>query len=548
MDSEEWNISKIWTKVDRENFRKQVNLPILQSKEVFVKRLKNEKTLVVIAETGSGKTTQLPQYMAEEFESEGGLIVVTQPRALAAASIAERVGYEFDGPEVNGSGYSVGFKAGKSLSQQNTNRILFMTDAQFIRELIKDELVRHVRALLIDEAHERSINTDIVLGIAKTLLEKRRDNFYVVVASATIDPKLFLEYFGQKNRKPLEVPGRVFPVEIFYEPINNALNNGEKVSIGISNEDVVGKTIEVVKRFKHGHALVFLTGQREVENCVEKFKAQAPQNFEALPLFGSLDMDAQKEVMEFDCRKQPGKDRLVVFSTNVAETSLTVPGVKIVIDTGLSKEAKYDAKRRSKVLELTWISKASADQRKGRAGRLSEGVCVRLYSQETLIRTSIEPEIVRSSIDLIILQLKVLKLDKIELITKPDDDKLKLALKNLQICEAIDENLNVTNLGVLYSNLPFDPIISAFVIDLFFNHNRNIGMLIASLMTAPGDVFYLGDRTTRDEDEKKIALLASNFDSDIKFKIDVFQKWSQAGLVEDVFTVYITHYILISYT
>ena len=157
-------IVNVWSEKDREEFRSKSNLPILKSKNDFINRLKNELIVVVIAETGSGKTTQLPQYMADEFEKEGGMIVVTQPRALAAISIAERVGYEYDGPEIGKAGHSVGFKVGRDSTQSNTNRIIFMTDAQLIKEMMNDNFLSNVRGLLIDEAHERSVNTDIVLG------------------------------------------------------------------------------------------------------------------------------------------------------------------------------------------------------------------------------------------------------------------------------------------------------------------------------------------------------------------------------------------------
>ena len=157
-------MNNIWTRKEREEFRLKANLPILKSQKDFITRLRRDKVLIVIAETGSGKTTQLPQYMAEEFENENGIIVVTQPRALAAISVAERVGYEFDGPKMNGTSYSVGYKVGRDSKLNSNNRIVFMTDAQLIKEMLTDNLLSKVRGLLIDEAHERSINTDIVLG------------------------------------------------------------------------------------------------------------------------------------------------------------------------------------------------------------------------------------------------------------------------------------------------------------------------------------------------------------------------------------------------
>ena len=292
----------IWSQEDRDKFRTESNLPILQSKAEFIKRLKRDRVLVVIAETGSGKSTQLPQYMAEAFEEEEGLIVVTQPRALAAISVAERVAYEFDGPEFNSTGYSVGYKVGKNSSLNKNNRILFMTDFQLIREMGEDDHLSKVRCLLIDEAHERSINTDIVLGIAKHLLEKRKDNFYVVVASATIDPKEFLKFFEKSNQEPLKVPGRVYPVNLHYWPKQDNSNDNDEEDNEIGNikdlpKFVVNKTLEAVEKFNKGHTLVFLPGQAEIEKCVKFFSEMAQDNFEVLPLYGSLSPEDQMQII-----------------------------------------------------------------------------------------------------------------------------------------------------------------------------------------------------------------------------------------------------------
>ena len=287
--------------------------------------------------------------------------------------------------------------------------------------------------------------------------------------------------------------------------------------------------VEATKKFDQGHTLVFLPGQKDCETCAQMFSESASQNFESLPLFGSLSSEEQKKILDFEKNKPLGKDRLVAFCTNVAETSLTVEGVKLAIDSGLSKEHRYDMSRRANVLEMSWISKSSANQRKGRAGRTSEGTCIRLYSKNDLTRESIEPEILRSSIDLILLQLKVLKLENLPLISRPEKEKWDLALKNLNFVGALDTNSNVTMLGKLFSNLPFDPLVSAFLTDLYLNHQTDIGIKTAALVTAPGELFYLGNKDTRNEDEKKIALKAAKFESDIIFKIAVYDEWNQAG-------------------
>ena len=521
---------EVWQQNEREQFRSSNPLPIYSAKEIFLLRLKIEKILVCVAETGSGKSTQLPQYLAEMLEDKPGLIIVTQPRVLAAVSVAKRVGFEFDGPGIGDAGYSVGYKAGSKEVMHENTKIMFMTDGQFINEIVKRDFISQVKAIVIDEAHERSINTDIVLGMAKRLLEeRRRENFYVVIASATIDPKPFLEFFNKTNNEVFKVPGRVFPVNLLHWPENNEeQKNIEIESVkGISEEFIVNKTLEALNKFSEGHTLVFLPRQKDIERCIERFSALAPGNLKALPLFGSLSVEEQMRVIEFDKNKNSKTDRLVAFCTNVAETSLTVQGVKLVIDTGLVNEARYDTQRRMNFLEMTWISRSSADQRMGRAGRLSEGVCVRLYSKDKLSRQSIEPEILRSSIDLTFLQLKVLKLDNLPLISRPDEKKIKNSYKNLKIAGALDNNYDVTSLGRLFSELPFDPLISSFISDLFFNHNLEIGLLIASLITAPGDIFYFGNKETRKEDLLNISAAAADFNSDIEFKINWYMKWLQ---------------------
>ena len=366
--------------------------------------------------------------------------------------------------------------------------------------------------------------------------------------------------FFDKTNQELKVPGRIFRVDLEYWPDLEDKNYKEDdddedddISVksitkqaSISSKFVVDKVFEAVERFKEGHTLVFVPGQKEVEECVQKFSEIAPSNFEVLPLFGSLSPDEQMQVIEFENKgKTKDKDRLVAFCTNIAETSLTVEGVKIVIDSGLSKESRYDMNRRANVLEMTWISKSSADQRKGRAGRTSPGTCIRLFSQDALTRESIEPEILRSSIDHVILQLKVLRLDNLPLIASPENDKWKLALENLRVVGALDEKSEVTNLGRLFSDLPFDPTISAFLTDLYMNHKTNIGIKTAALVTAPGNFFYLGNKETRKDDEKKITLKASNYDSDIIFKISVYDEWVESGNVDSLQKVRIIFIVIV---
>ena len=292
--------------------RQQTSLPILASKDEFCRRLKEQRILVVRAETGSGKSTQLPQYASEYF---GGLIVCTQPRVIATISLARRVANEYDGTSV---GESVGYQVGYGGINKENNRvpgkdIVFMTDSALIQENQRDRQLSKVKVLIIDEAHERSLNTDIVIGLAKLLLNSRQTDFYVVIASATIEPSQFLTFFNRTNTAVLNVPGRVFDVSVDYIPKNdNSTENHE-----------VATTLKLYKDRPQGHILVFLPGQREIEKALELFNRQIPDNCVALPLYGSLSPEEQDRMLQFD-EGPAGDRRMVVFCTNVAETSLTI--------------------------------------------------------------------------------------------------------------------------------------------------------------------------------------------------------------------------------
>ena len=296
---------------------KKAKLPILSCRDEFCQRLAHEHVLVVIAETGSGKSTQLPQYAAEHF---GSLVVCTQPRVVAAISLARRVAGEYDGTSV---GESVGYKTGNG-NRVVGSSIMFMTDAALIRDSQRDPTLAHIRVLIIDEAHERSLNTDIVLGIAKLLLAQRPKDFYVVIASATIDPTRFLHFFNRSTRALLEVEGRVFPVTTTNKPPPADCSDQRLIET-----HVVPSVIDLYPQHQ-GHILVFLPGQGEIERALRIFKSKPLGNCIALPLYGSQSPEDQEKVIKFNEKNR----RMVVFCTNVAETSLTIPDVRLVIDSG----------------------------------------------------------------------------------------------------------------------------------------------------------------------------------------------------------------------
>ena len=495
----------------------KAQLPIFSCRSEFCQRLQAERVLVVTAETGSGKSTQLPQYAAEHF---GPLVVCTQPRVVAALSLARRVAEEYDGQSV---GESVGYKVGHANCVVGS-RIMYMTDAALIRDSQRDPSLKHIRVLIIDEAHERSLNTDIVLGIAKLLLAQRPDDFYVVIASATIDPARFLQFFDRSQHSPLAVKGRVFPVRETNEPPPPDCSEQKLIETHI-----IPSIVKLYSQNK-GHTLVFLPGQGEIERTLRIFKSKLPDDCIALPLYGSQSPDEQEKVIKFNEKNK----RMVVFCTNVAETSLTIPNVRLVIDSGWAKEARFDVKRRLTVIETVRISRSSADQRKGRAGRTAPGWCVRLYADAELIRANIEPEILRSSLDLVLLQLIRLNLDPntFPFMDQPEMAVLSDSLQLLSQLKCID-NQKITKRGELFTELGLDPRLSAFIVEIYTEYPSllELAVGIVSILSAPGTVFFMGGATreAKEEAKAKVALQAQNYNSDLMHLYRVYDGWKNAG-------------------
>ncbi|CAF4959346.1 unnamed protein product, partial [Rotaria sp. Silwood1] len=508
--------------------REQIQLPILASKDVFCQRLKTERILVVTAETGSGKSTQLPQYAAEYF---GGLVVCTQPRVVAAISLARRVAKEYDGTSV---GRSVGYRVGRGSDGKGRNQvpgtdIIFMTDSALIQESQQDQQLNKVKVLIIDEAHERTLNTDIVIGLAKLLLNMRTTDFYVVIASATIDPIKFLNFFGRKGAEVLNVPGRIYDISVEYIP---------KADDSTEEEHAVSTLLQLYEKHE-GHTLIFLPGQREIERALELFSHDIPDNCVALPLYGSLSPEEQDKVLQFD-EGSTGERRMVVFCTNIAETSLTIKNTCVVIDSGLAKEVRFDPKRRLTVIETVRISRSSADQRKGRAGRTGPGHCVRLYKNDDLTRPNIEPEIHRSSFDLVVLQLVRLQLkpQDFPFIDLPSSGPaiLQISLQLLKDLLCIDINDRITLRGELFAELGLDPRLSAFMVDTYVEHGPilEVTAAIVVILTAPGTVFFMGGATKEAKQmaRSRVAIGAQEYESDLLYHVSVYEKWKKIGMID----------------
>ncbi|UJR18854.1 hypothetical protein I4U23_021982 [Adineta vaga] len=512
--------------------RMRANLPIFNSCTEFCRRLKTERVLIVRAETSSGKSTQLPQYAAEYFRD--GLIVCTQPRAVAAMSLARRVANEYDGES---EGHSVGYRI-RGGHERNTyvsgTRIMFMTDAALIRETQFDPNLSKVRVLIVDEAHDRTLNTDVVLGIAKSLLKKRSQDFFVVVSSATIDPTQFLQFFDCSLSQLLTVPGRLYNVsEEYLPPPSNCSNQN------LIEKHVVPTLRRLYPKFE-GHTLVFLQGQRDIEQALKFFSHDIPKDCVALPLYGSMSLEEQDKVLNFD--DENGKRRMVVFCTNVAETSLTINNVRLVIDSGLAKEARFDIKRRLTVIETVQISSSSAQQRKGRAGRTINGHCVRLYNKNDFKREHIEPEILRSFLDLTILQILRLGLDPktFPFLDQPDLNLITNTFDLLTRLSCVDGNKTLTMRGKLFSELSLDPRFSALMAKAYTGIGGKYLLTrtatIVAILSAPGSLFYMGGVTkeTKDEARALVALSAHQYDSDLFHLCDVYQRWKETGTIDQI--------------
>lgn len=372
-------------------------LPVHEKLEEIKKAIAENQVTIICGETGSGKTTQLPKICLELERGAAGLIGHTQPRRLAARSVAERIAEELKSEIGSAVGYKVRFT-------DHTSRdacVKLMTDGILLAETQTDRYLAAYDTIIIDEAHERSLNIDFLLGYLKQLLPRRPD-LKVIITSATIDAERFSQHF---NGAPvLEVSGRTYPVEILYRPLTSKDEDDAEVEL----TDAIVDAADELARHGEGDILVFLPGEREIREAAEALrKSTLHRNDEILPLFARLSHAEQHKIFH-----PSGAKRRIVLATNVAETSLTVPGIKYVIDTGLARVKRYSARAKVEQLHVEKISQAAARQRSGRCGRVSAGVCIRLFSEEDFnSRTEFtDPEIVRSNLAAVILRMAALNL------------------------------------------------------------------------------------------------------------------------------------------
>ena len=429
-------------------------LPVYEKLEEIKKTVAENQVTIICGETGSGKTTQLPKICLELGRGAAGLIGHTQPRRLAARSVAERIAEELKSEIGSAVGYKVRFT-------DHTSRdacVKLMTDGILLAETQTDRYLAAYDTIIIDEAHERSLNIDFLLGYLKQLLPRRPD-LKVIITSATIDAERFSQHF---NGAPvLEVSGRTYPVEILCRPLTSKDEDDAEVEL----TDAIVDAADELARYGEGDILVFLPGEREIREAAEALrKSTLRRNDEILPLFARLSHAEQHKIFH-----PSGAKRRIVLATNVAETSLTVPGIKYVIDTGLARVKRYSARAKVEQLHVEKISQAAARQRSGRCGRVSAGVCIRLFSEEDFNSRPefTDPEIVRSNLAAVILRMASLNLGDVAafpFLEMPDSRYINDGFQVLLELGAVNEHNGLTRLGEQMARLPIDPKIARILL------------------------------------------------------------------------------------
>lgn len=454
------------------------NLPFSAKANEIVEQLKKHQVLVVAGDTGSGKTTQLPKICLQAGFGRRGLIGHTQPRRLAASSVANRVAEELGVKLGEGVGYQVRFT--EKLSQSSFLKV--MTDGILLAEIQQDRFLNKYEVLIIDEAHERSLNIDFLLGFLKHLLQKRPE-LKVVITSATIDLEKFSAHF---NDAPIvSVSGRTFPVEVRYAPL---LKQAESSASTDPYSDGIIDAIKAIQAEDRerggisGDILVFLATERDIRDTAQLLRKQRFNDTEILPLYARLRHSEQVKIF------QKHRGRRIVLATNVAETSITVPGINYVIDTGLARISRYSLQNKVQRLPIESVSQASANQRKGRCGRLADGICIRLYSEQDFESRALftDPEILRTNLASVILRMQYLKLGNVEdfpFLEIPERRAINEGFKLLIELNALNSKRELTKAGRQMAMLPVDPRYARMLITAHAERCLNEMLVIVSAMS-----------------------------------------------------------------
>lgn len=460
------------------------DLPITARREEIVATIQRHQVVILAGETGSGKTTQLPKMCLEAVPNAPGMIGCTQPRRVAAMSVSKRVAEELNVPW----GREVGCKMRFSDDTSRDTRVKFMTDGILLAEIQSDPLLRAYSVLILDEAHERSLNIDFLLGYLVGLLQKRPD-LKLIVTSATIDTEAFSAAFG--GAPIIEVSGRLYPVEIRYAPL-------------VTDEDDFGFIDGAVAAVENalietddGDVLVFMPTERDIRDTRDLLDGRLGAGYEVLALYGRMAAAEQQRIFA------PGKKRRVVIATNVAETSITIPRIAVVVDTGLARISRYNPRTRTKRLPVEAVSQSSANQRAGRAGRVRDGLCIRLYSQEDFEKRDrfTMPEIQRANLAEVILRMKAFKLGEIEnfpFINPPVSAAIRAGYDLLHELGSLNDTHELTPLGRELAKLPLDPTLGRMLLQARVEKALPEMLIIAAGLSVP-------DPRERPEEKRELA-------------------------------------------
>ncbi|WP_242489951.1 ATP-dependent RNA helicase HrpA [Noviherbaspirillum cavernae] len=515
-------------------------LPVSGRRGEIANALRAHQVIIVSGETGSGKTTQLPKICLELGRGQAGLIGHTQPRRIAASSTAKRIAQELGSP----LGEHVGFKVRFTDTLSKGASVKLMTDGILLAETQTDPLLKQYDTIIIDEAHERSLNIDFLLGYLKQLLPKRPD-LKVIITSATIDADRFARHFGS-NEKPapvIEVSGRLYPVEIRYRPVENVDKSEAKPSASQSQKeqrdlmDAVVDAVDELARIGPGDVLVFLPGEREIRDVAEALRKHHPPHVEILPLFARLSVQEQERVFK------TSNARRIVLATNVAETSLTVPGIRYVVDAGLARVKRYSYRNKVEQLQIEPVAQSAANQRAGRCGRVAAGVCIRLYDEKDYQQRPkfTDPEILRSSLAAVILRMKSLRLADVEtfpFIEPPLGRAIADGYQLLQELGAVDDGNQLTALGKQLGRLPLDPRVGRMILAARDNVCLSEMLIIASALSVQDPRERpMEAQNAADNAHKKFADEKSEFQSYLKiwkwFEDAIEHKKSNKQLMEN---------------
>ncbi|KAG8184803.1 hypothetical protein JTE90_001500 [Oedothorax gibbosus] len=521
-----FSICKLKTNFMRECQSFQRCLPIYSRKDDILELLLGHSVTVISAETGSGKSTQLAEYLLQSWVAKRGTIICTQPRKLAAISITNYV----CGKIGSAVGKLVGYDVGTERKFEKDTKIIYMTDYALLRKLVRNTQLKGISCVIIDEAHERTLHTDLLLGMLKECINENKNtvdarrDLRVIITSATIDPSVFVRYFDFLKTAVIEVPGRAYPVDVVWLE--------EDVEVGWDYlKECVKTAIDIHTREPKGDILVFLTSPSEIDEAITQFrdKYSGPQMPMLMSLHGKSELQEQMRVFE----ATPPDTRKVIFATNAAETSLTIPGIKYVIDCGMAKEMTFFPAKNKNCLILTFINKSSAEQRKGRAGRTQPGICYRMYSQKNFQEMPDRslPEILRTSLQGALLKIYELGFNpkKFDFVETPSKESIAKSLESLELLKLIKDD-QLTDLGRKVVELPIEPRLGKLVLQgIAFSVGYEM-IIIAAMVREAGRLFIRYDDIKVLADQKKIAFCQEN--GDLCTYLEVYKRWKELALDE----------------